>query len=69
MPEGKTREIKIVIPEEFFSLFIPEGTKAHLLQARKEILLALRSLIDAKIEALEKKQEKKTATKKKIRVE
>ncbi len=33
------------------------------------MLLAIRSLIDAKIEALEKKGEKKTAKRKKIKIE
>lgn len=69
MSEAKTREIRISIPEELFSLFIPEKAVHHFHNARKEMLLALRSLIDAKIEALEKKEEKKTAKKKKIKIE
>ncbi len=39
--------------EEIFS-FIPEETKKHIKNARKEILLALRSVIDKRIEELEK---------------
>lgn len=69
MSEVKTREIKICIPEEVFSFFLPERTVHHFLNARKEMLLALRSLIDAKIEALEKKEKKKTTRGKKIAVE
>jgi hypothetical protein len=68
MSEAKTREIRISIPEELFSLIIPERAIHHLYSARKEMLLALRSLIDAKIEALEKKEEKKTK-KKKIKID
>jgi hypothetical protein len=69
MAEEKVREIKIRIPEELFSLFLPEKAFSHLLKARKEILLAFRSLIDAKIEALEKMAEKKVEKKKKIKIE
>lgn len=69
MSEAKTKEIKICIPEELFSLFLPEKTVDHFLKARKEMLLAVRSLIDAKIEALEKKEEKKTEKRKKIKIE
>ncbi len=69
MAEGKTREIKISLPEEFFNLFLPEDAREHALKARKEMLLALRSLIDAKIEALDKKGEKKAASKKKIKID
>ncbi len=39
--------------EDVFS-FVPEDTKAHLKNARKEFLLAIRSIIDQKIEELEK---------------
>jgi len=39
--------------EEMFS-FVPEDTKTHLKNARKEILLALKSVIEKKIEELEK---------------
>ena len=69
MAEGKTREIKISLPEEFFNLFLPGDAREHALNARKEMLLALRSLIDAKIEALDKKTEKKAASKKKIKID
>ena len=69
MAEGKTREIKISIPEEFFTLFLPEATQEHMLRAKKEILLALRSVIDMKIDALDKKTDKKAARKKKITIE
>ena len=69
MAEGKTREIKISLPEEFFNLLLPGDAREHALKARKEMLLALRSLIDAKIEALDKKVEKKAAGKKKIKID
>jgi hypothetical protein len=68
MAEEKVKEIKITIPEELLSLVIPEKSISHLLKARKEILLAFRSLIDAKIEALEKKEQKKVTKKKKITI-
>lgn len=51
--------------EEMFS-FIPEETKKHIKNARKEILLALRSIIDKRIEELErdKKELKKVKVEK-----
>ncbi|MFB0565629.1 MAG: hypothetical protein ACETWK_08130 [Candidatus Aminicenantaceae bacterium] len=69
MAAEKTREIRICIPEDLFTLVIPEKSLDHLLKARKEILLAFRSLIDAKIESLEKKEVKKAEKKKKIKIE
>ena len=69
MNEAKTKEIKISIPEELFSIFIPENTVDHLIKARKEMLLALRSVIDAKIETLDKREKKKTEKRKKIKIE
>ncbi len=69
MAEGKTREIKIMVPEEFFNLFLPEAVREHALKARKELLLALRALIDAKIEALDKSVQKRAAGTKKIKIE
>jgi hypothetical protein len=66
MPEKAVKEIKIVIPEDIFSLFISEEAIQHGLMAKKEILLALRSLIDSRIQAIEKKLEKKPEKKKKI---
>ena len=69
MVEEKTREIRISIPEDLFSIFIPEKTVGHLMNARKEMLLSLRSLIDAKIEAMEKFERKRETKKKKIKIE
>lgn len=69
MAEKKTREIRIVLPEELFALLVPGKAQEHLLSARKELLLAVRSLIDARIESLEKKAGSKAAPKKKIKVE
>lgn len=39
--------------EDLFS-FVPENSKTHLKNARKEFLLALRSILDKKIEEIEK---------------
>jgi len=69
MNQGKTREIRISIPEELFSLAIPEKTFEHFLRAKKEILLAVRSMIDHRIEALERKEKTKSEKGKKIKVE
>lgn len=71
MAEDKPREIKISIPlpDELLSQFLPVAAFEHLLQAKKETLLALRALIDSRIEALGKKKNKKPATKKKIKIE
>ena len=68
MNEAKTREIRISIPEDLFSIFIPEETVGHLRNARKEMLLSLRSLIDARIASLEKSEKRKTSQKKKIKI-
>jgi len=46
--------------------FLPEESRAHLRTAHKEMLLAVRSLIDAAIERTEEKPKKKTT---KINVE
>jgi hypothetical protein len=69
MPADKTREIRIAIPEELFSLLIPRQTQEHLWKAKKEFLLALRSLIDARIEMIDKQSAPKPDTKRKIRVD
>jgi hypothetical protein len=69
MAENKNREIRIVLPEELFALLVPGETQQHLTRAKKELLLAVRSLIDARIESLDRKAEGKAAPKKKIKVE
>lgn len=69
MGSEKMREIRISLPEELFTFMIPPKTQEHLFRAGKEFLLALRSLIDARIEFLDKKAEKGPAPKKKIKVE
>lgn len=69
MIEEKNREIRISIPEDIFSFFFPEKTVDHVFKAQKEVLLALRSLIDAKIEALDKRGEKTKAKRKKIKID
>lgn len=52
--------------EDLFS-FIPEESKKHLKNARREVLLALRSALDKKIEELERAERAPEA--KKIKVE
>jgi hypothetical protein len=69
MAAEKMREIKISIPEELFTLFLPLQAQQHLLRARKEVLLAFRSLIDARLEALEKRGARKAEPKRKIKIE
>jgi hypothetical protein len=69
MSAEKMREIKISLPEELFTLLLPFQAQEHLLKAKKEVLLALRSLIDARLESLEKKEGRKAALKKKIKIE
>ncbi|HDJ22677.1 MAG: hypothetical protein B5M54_03565 [Candidatus Aminicenantes bacterium 4484_214] len=66
MSNSSTKEIKISIPEELFALFIPEETIGHLKKAKIELLLALRSLIDARIATLEKKETRSKGTRKKV---
>ncbi|MEW5902252.1 MAG: hypothetical protein AB1715_12380 [Acidobacteriota bacterium] len=69
MAAEKMREIKISIPEELFALCLPLQTQEHLRKARKELLLALRSLIDARLEFFEKKETAKGEAKRKIKIE
>jgi hypothetical protein len=45
---------------------LPEATKGHLMAARKEILIALRDILDA---AVEKAPEKKEPAKRKRKIE
>jgi len=51
--------------EDLFS-FVPEETKKHLKNARKEVLLAVKSVIEKKIEELEKEGKKEV---KKVKIE
>jgi len=69
MAGEKNREIRIVIPEELLACLVPGKAREHLLGAWKEFLHALRSLIDARIESLDKKAAARPAPKKKIRVD
>jgi hypothetical protein len=69
MAAEKMREIKVSIPEELFTLFLPLQAQEHLIQARKEVLLAVRSLIDARLEALDKRGARKAEPKRKIKIE
>jgi hypothetical protein len=74
LSEDRTREIRISLPEEFFSIFFPKNAMGHVIKARKEMLFAFRSFIDARIEMLEKMekrttQKKETEKKKKIKIE
>jgi hypothetical protein len=63
------REIKVCIPEELFALFLPFQAQEHLMKAKKEVLLAVRSLVDARLEALEKRAARKAEPKRKIKIE
>lgn len=69
MNKERTREIRIAIPEDLFSLILPEKTVDHLVNARKEVLFALRSMIDYKIEELDKREKKKSEKGKKIKID
>jgi hypothetical protein len=69
MADKATREIRIVLPEELFNFLVPSEAQAHLNRARKEVLLALRSVIDARIESLERREARGDAPKRKIKVE
>ena len=69
MAAEKMREIKICLPEELFTLFLPSEAQEHLLRAKKEVLLAVRSLIDARLESLENKGGRQTVPKRKIKIE
>ena len=69
MAAERMREIKISIPEELFTLFLPFQAQEHLLKAKKEVLLAFRSLIDARLETLEKRVARKAEPKRKIKIE
>jgi len=72
MAEEKTpKEIKISIPvpDDLLSLLMPGAAAGHLIKARREVLLALRAVIDSRLEALEKRDGGKPEAKKKIRVE
>jgi len=48
---------------------LPDSTKQHLLVARKEVLLALRSMLDGTIERMEETEETKGRRRSKIRVQ
>jgi hypothetical protein len=71
MNEEKNREIKISIPlpDDFFSALLPTAVVGHLRNARKEVLLAVRALIDDRLETIEKGRGEKAAPKRKIKVE
>ncbi len=69
MPAKTTREIRISLPEELFDFLVPRETHEHLVKAKKEVLLALRSILDARIEMLEKRETPKGPSKTKIKVD
>ena len=48
---------------------LPDSTKQHLLVARKEVLLALRSMLDRTIERMEETGETKGRRRSKIKVQ
>lgn len=49
--------------------WLPEETRKHLLGARKEFLLALRSAVDQAIEHVDEKEKPKATRRTKIKVE
>ena len=49
--------------------FVPEATKGHFRMARKEMLLALRSLLDKTIEQAEEAEKPKAKKRTKIEVQ
>ena len=54
---------------DLLNTLLPSDTIEHLILARRELLLALRSLLDANIQALEKeKQERSKSPLKKVEV-
>lgn len=61
----KAYDLKEELKEKLV-LKVPSSTKEHLTSARKEFLLALRSVIDA---TLEKEEKKEKAKPKKVKVE
>lgn len=69
MAADRMREIRLSIPEDLFNLWLPQPTQEHLWKARKELLLAIRSLIDSRIEMIEKKEARKSEPKRKIKVD
>jgi len=58
MTEGKKEICEICPLYRLLSRLVGSEAVSHLIQARKEVLLAVRSALDAQIEALEKKREK-----------
>ena len=48
---------------------LPEATKSHVKAARKEMLLAVRSLLDEAIERLERAEKEKPKTKSRTKIE
>lgn len=64
--EDENREIRIIIPKGMMSLGIPEEAKSHFQKAVREGLMAIRSLIDARIQLVEKAS-KERPTKSRIR--
>ena len=78
MPKKKEKVVNLVesmldVERDFWDLFfdfVPADTKKHLRAVRREKLLALRSLLDAKIKDLEEEEKKATKRKpQKVKVE
>jgi len=63
------KEVKIKVPDP--DEFLPEEFKEHMLNAARELLLAIKCLIDAKLESLGKVEEtiKRKKDVKKIEIE
>lgn len=49
--------------------WLPEETRTHLLGARKELLLAVRSAVDQAIQRVDEGEKRKTTRRTKIKVE
>ena len=61
------REIKVVIPD--FDEILPEDFVEHMSRAAKEFLLAMKSLVDAGIEKMEKVEKEVKAAKEVRKIE
>jgi hypothetical protein len=67
-PESRFDLLRLTIPLPRF-MFLPKETRDHLRAARRERLLALRSLFDVAIQRLEDSEEKLPRKAEKIKVD
>ncbi len=66
--EERVREMKRIVREGARGLFPPEFRR-HMIAARKEMLLAVRSLVDSHLEALERAEKETSKKAQKVTVE